>query len=92
MSPQKEPLAKTHALFYKGLKTVGENESKINVVCGKFRMSFFVGGAMARLEMSPKRKPLAKVHSLFYKGLKEVRGHESKIKCCFWENKVSFFV
>ena len=42
MSPKKKPLAKGHALFYKGLKEVGGNESKINVVHGKIQISFFV--------------------------------------------------
>ena len=47
MRLQKKPLAKAHALFYKGLKAVGGNESKINVVYGIIQISFFVGGAMA---------------------------------------------
>ena len=34
---QRKPLAKAHALFYKGLEEVDGNESKINVVYGKFR-------------------------------------------------------
>ena len=47
MSPQKKPLAKAHLLFYKGLKAVGGNESKINVVYRTIQISFFVCGAMA---------------------------------------------
>ena len=35
----KELLAKAHALFYKGLKEVGGDESKIYVVYGKFRQA-----------------------------------------------------
>ena len=31
MSPRMKPLAKAHALFYKGLKSVDGNDSKINV-------------------------------------------------------------
>ena len=46
-SPNTMPLAKAHALFYKGLKEVGGDESKIHVVCSKIQISFFVGGAMA---------------------------------------------
>ena len=46
MSPKRKPLAKAHALFYKGLKEVGGDESKIHVVYGKIQISFFVGGAM----------------------------------------------
>ena len=34
-------------LFYKGLKEVGGEESKIHVVHGKIQISFFLGGAMA---------------------------------------------
>ena len=40
MSPKRKPLAKAHALFDKGLKEVGGNKSKINVVYGKIQMSF----------------------------------------------------
>ena len=32
MSPKRKPLAKAHALFYKGIEAAGGNESKINVV------------------------------------------------------------
>ena len=42
MSPKK-----ARGLFYKGLKAVGGNESKINVVYGKTKISFFVGSAIA---------------------------------------------
>ena len=37
MSPKRKPLAEAHALFYKGLKEVGGDESKIHVLYGKFR-------------------------------------------------------
>ena len=47
MSPKRKPLAKAHALFYKGLKEVKGDESKTHVVNGKIQMSFFVGSAMA---------------------------------------------
>ena len=47
MSPNTKPLARAHALFYKGLKEVGGDESKTHVVYGKIQISFFVGGAMA---------------------------------------------
>ena len=47
MSPERKPLAKAHALFDKGLKAVGGNESKINVGSGKIQKSFFVGSATA---------------------------------------------
>ena len=47
MSLKKKPLAKAHALFYKGLKAVGGSESKINVVYGKVQISFLVGSAVA---------------------------------------------
>ena len=46
-SPEKKTRAKAHALFHKGLKAVGGNESKINVVCGKIQISFFVESATA---------------------------------------------
>ena len=40
VSPQKKPLAKAHALFYKGLKAVEGDESQITVVYSKLQMSF----------------------------------------------------
>ena len=40
-------LARAHALFFKGLKEVGGNKSKIHVVCGKIQITLFVAGAMA---------------------------------------------
>ena len=40
-------MAKAHALFYKGLKEVVGDESKIYVVYSKIEISFFVGGVMA---------------------------------------------
>ena len=47
VSPQKKPLTKAHALFFKGLKDVKDDESKNTVVYGKLQMSFFVGGHVA---------------------------------------------
>ena len=47
MSLQEKPLAKAHALFFKGLKSMAGDESKMNVVFGKLQISFFVGGAVA---------------------------------------------
>ena len=47
MSPKRKPLARAHALFYKGLKEVKGSESKIHVVYGKIQISFIVGSAMA---------------------------------------------
>ena len=47
MSPKRKPLAKAHALFYKGLKEVGRNGSKIHVVYEKIQISSFVRSAMA---------------------------------------------
>ena len=44
---EKKHLEKAHALFYKGFKAMGGNESKINGVYGKNQISFFVGGALA---------------------------------------------
>ena len=58
MSPHKTPLAKAHALFYKGLKAVGGYRSMINVVYGKIQMSFFVDGAMAA-KFTPEGEGLA---------------------------------
>ena len=43
MSPEKKPVAKAHALFYKVLKSMRTDES----MYGKLQISFFVGGAMA---------------------------------------------
>ena len=47
-----------HALFYKGLKEVGGNETKINVVYGKIQICFFEGNAMAA-KYSPEGEGLA---------------------------------
>ena len=47
MSLRRKPLAKAHAVVYKGLKYVKGDESKIHVVYGKFQISFFVGSAFA---------------------------------------------
>ena len=44
VSPPKKPLAKAHALFYRGLKAVKGDLSQITVVHGKLQISFFVGG------------------------------------------------
>ena len=42
LSPERKPLAKAHALFYKGLEEVKGNKSKIHVVYGQIQISFFV--------------------------------------------------
>ena len=48
MSPKRKSLAKAHALFYKGFKTVDGDESTISAVYGKnIQISFFVVGVMA---------------------------------------------
>ena len=47
LSPRRKPLAKAHALFYKGLEEVKGDKSKIHVVYDKIQISFFVGSAMA---------------------------------------------
>ena len=41
VSPQRRPLAKTQALFFKGLKEVGGGESKVRAFHGKLQISFF---------------------------------------------------
>ena len=38
MSPEKKPLAIAHALFYKGLKAVKGDESRIHVVDGELQV------------------------------------------------------
>ena len=58
MTPKRKPLAKARALFCKGLKEVGRDESKIHVVNGKTQTSFFVEGAMAA-KYTPERDGLA---------------------------------
>ena len=40
VSPQRRPLAKTQALFFKGLKEVG-GESEVRAFHGKLQISFF---------------------------------------------------
>ena len=42
-SPKRKPLAKAHALFFKGLEEVNGDKSKIHVVYGKIQISFLVG-------------------------------------------------
>ena len=59
MVPQKKPLAKAHALFYKGLKAMGGNDSKIDVVHGNIQISFFVGSAIAA-KYTPEREETSK--------------------------------
>ena len=44
---EKEALGRAHALFYKSLRELGGNESKMKVVYGKIEISFFVRSAMA---------------------------------------------
>ena len=51
-------------MFYKGLKEVGGNESKINVVHGKNQISFFVGSAMAA-QYTPEGDGLAGASGIF---------------------------
>ena len=46
VSSKRNPWRKRMPCSYKGLKAVGGDESKINVVYGKLQISFFVGGAM----------------------------------------------
>ena len=60
VSPKRKPLAKAHALFYKGLKEVTGDESKIHVVYGKIQISFFVENAMAA-KYTPEGEGLAGV-------------------------------
>ena len=47
ISSQKKPLTKAHALFYKELKAVKADESKISVIYGKLQISFLVGRSLA---------------------------------------------
>ena len=47
MSLKRKSLARAHALFYKGLKAVKGDESKIHIVHGKIQISFFIGSTMA---------------------------------------------
>ena len=46
ISPKRKSLGRAHALFNKGLQEVGGDESKIHVVHGEIRISFFLGSAM----------------------------------------------
>ena len=41
VSPQRRPLAKTQASFFKGLKEVGGGESQVRAFHGKRQISFF---------------------------------------------------
>ena len=41
LSPQRRPLAKAQAMFFKGLKEVGGNEANAKAVCGKLQVSSF---------------------------------------------------
>ena len=47
VSPQRRPLTKTQALFFKGLKEVGGGESEVRAFHGKRQISFFVGRDIA---------------------------------------------
>ena len=47
LSPKRKPLAKAHALFYKGLEEMKGDKSKIHVVYGKTQSNFFVESAIA---------------------------------------------
>ena len=42
VSPQWRPVAKAQAMFFKGLKEVGDDESKVRVFGGKLRISFLL--------------------------------------------------
>ena len=44
VSPRRRPLAKAQAMFVKGPKEVGGDESKVRALDGKLQKSFFVGG------------------------------------------------
>ena len=57
--PKRKCLAKAHALFYKGLKKVGGDESKIHVVYGKIQVCFFVRSVMAA-KYTPEGEDLAR--------------------------------
>ena len=50
MSPEEKPLAKPHALFYKGLKAVGGHEFTINAVSQKKLTHEGEGACRRRLE------------------------------------------
>ena len=52
-------MAEAHALFYKRLKEVERNESKINVVKGKIQTTFFVRSAIAA-KYTPEGERLAR--------------------------------
>ena len=68
MSPEKKPLAIAHALFYKGLKAVKGDESRIHVVNGKIqirscrrRMDYQAGSYcrnLYRVQRGPFLRPL----------------------------------
>ena len=58
MSPQKKPLAKAHALFYKSLKAAKADESQINVICGELQISVLIGRGLAA-KFTPEREGLA---------------------------------
>ena len=47
LSPQRRPLAKAQAMFFKGLKEVGGDESKVRAFQRKLQISFFVGSDIA---------------------------------------------
>ena len=49
VSLQRRPLAKAQALFFKGLKEVGGDESKVSAFSGNLQISFFVGRDIAAI-------------------------------------------
>ena len=49
VSPQRRLLTEAQAaMFFKGLKEAGEDESKVRSFYGKLQISFFVGGLAAK--------------------------------------------
>ena len=44
VSPQSRPFTKAAALFFKGLKEMGGDDSKVRAFCVKLHTSFSVGG------------------------------------------------
>ena len=58
LRPKRKPLAKAHALCYKGLEEVKGDKSKIHVVYGKIEISFSVRSTIAA-KYTPEGKCLA---------------------------------
>ena len=76
MSLNEKPLAKAHALFYKGLKAVGENESKINVAFRVAGLPWAFFFRLSKLGMAPVLAPFSVGIGPFWRsrGLKFRRG------------------